>query len=278
MNLTSPITGLNIPAAWETRLNAAIEAADAAGQIQMAGFGQAHQVSTKATAIDLVTEIDQQSDAAIVAILQQRCPDDWILSEEQFTEGDSVDLSRTWVIDPLDGTTNYAHGFPQFASSIAYFQQGKPVLGVVYDPFKQERFVAIQGSGAFLNGQRLKTSRDRVQNLSHALLATGFPYDIATSEVTNLDHFRQVAPHCQGVRRPGAAALDLAYVAAGRLDGFWELKLSIWDVAAGILLVQEAGGQVSNLTGQALNLTERRIHLIASNGTPLHGDLQSLLS
>lgn len=259
-------------------LKVAMQAAREAGRIQMEAFGRSHKVMTKGTTIDLVTAVDRESDARIIEIIKKAFPHDLIITEETFEEGQTVDLSHTWVIDPLDGTTNYAHNFPHFAVSIAYFWQGQPQIGVVYDAFKKELFYAIRDKGAFLNDAPIYVSKNHVHELSHALLATGFPYDIATSSVTNLAHFENIAPKCHGVRRPGAAALDLAYLACGRLDGFWELKLSIWDVAAGILLGEEAGGRVTGLDGEAINYNQRRIDLVGSNGTGLHGEIQALLA
>jgi len=244
----------------------------------MAAFGQAHAVDTKGTAIDLVTAIDKECDAFIISTLQKGAPDTILLTEETFIEQQAIDLSNTWVVDPLDGTTNYAHGFPQFAVSISYFHNHTPLIGVVYDPFKKEMFYAIRGRGAFLNDVPIFVSSNRVHALGQALLATGFPYDIASSQVTNLDHFQRIAPHCQGVRRPGAAALDLTYLASGRLDGYWELKLSVWDIGAGALIVEEAGGKITGLKGEPLNYAQRRIDLIGSNGTGLHEELCTLLN
>lgn len=259
-------------------LKLAQQAALEAGKIQMASFGASHKVMTKGTSIDLVTAIDKECDALIVSLLEKGAPGTLLLTEETFSEQQAIDLSDTWVVDPLDGTTNYAHGFPQFAVSIAYFSQGLPVIGVVYDPFKKEMFYAIRNRGAFLNDIQIYVSNNRVHSLSSALLATGFPYDIATSGVTNLDHFQRIAPYCQGVRRPGAAALDLTYLACGRLDAFWELKLSVWDIGAGALIVEEAGGKITGLQGQALNYAQRHIHLAGSNGTALHDELCTLLN
>jgi myo-inositol-1(or 4)-monophosphatase len=259
-------------------LKAAQQAALLAGSIQMDRYGQTQEIMTKGTSIDLVTAVDRDCDAAIVAALKKACPGDLFLTEETFVEGQAVDLSHTWVIDPLDGTTNYAHSFPYFAVSIAYFLEGQPVLGVVLDAFKQEMYYALRNRGAFLNDQPIQVSKNRTHALEKALLATGFPYDIADSSVNNIDHFQRVAPRCHGVRRPGAAALDMAYVAAGRLDGFWELKLSLWDIAAGTLIVEEAGGKVTNLEGGPLPFEQRRIHLVGSNGNGLHEELQALLA
>lgn len=259
-------------------LKVAMQAAQLAGKIQMASFGKAIQIDVKGTNIDLVTAVDKECDAAIVDTLRKGCPDTLFVTEETFEEGQAIDLSNTWVVDPLDGTTNYAHGFPHFAVSIAYFHEGQPQIGVIYDPFKKELFYALKNRGAFLNDQPVFVSKNRVHTLDHALLATGFPYDIATETANNIDHFKRIAPKCHGVRRPGAAALDLAYTACGRLDGFWELKLSVWDIAAGILLVEEAGGKVTNLTGGPIPYADRRIHLIGSNGNELHQEIQDLLA
>jgi myo-inositol-1(or 4)-monophosphatase len=259
-------------------LKVARTAALAAGKIQMAAFGTSHKIMTKGTTIDLVTSVDRECDDIIIETIQKACPNDLFLTEEHFEEDQAIDLSGTWVIDPLDGTTNYAHGFPHFAVSIAYLLAGEPVIGVIYDPFKKEMFYGIRNRGAFLNDSPIYVSSSRTHALDHALLATGFPYDIATSEITNLDHFRRIAPKCHGVRRPGAAALDLAYVACGRLDGFWELKLSVWDIAAGVLLIQEAGGKVTAPAGGPIPFAQRRIDLIGSNGTGLHEELQTLLA
>jgi myo-inositol-1(or 4)-monophosphatase len=266
------------PDVEERYLKLAQTAALQAGKLQQEAFGSSLKVMTKGSDIDLVTTVDRESDVLITDILRKACPDDYILSEEQFEEGHSIPLTNTWVIDPLDGTTNYAHGFPHFAVSIAYFWRGKPQIGVVYNPLTKEMFYAIRNRGAFLNDTPIFTSNNRAHDLAHALLATGFPYDIATSEVNNINHFQRIAPRCHGVRRPGAAALDLAYVASGRLDGFWELKLSIWDVAAGILLVEEAGGKVTTLDGHAIPYPDRHIHLISSNGSGLHEELQALIA
>lgn len=259
-------------------LKAAKHAALLAGKLQMEGYGGVQDVMIKGTSIDLVTAVDKACDAAIVASLKKACPNDLFITEETFVEGQAIDLSHTWVIDPLDGTTNYAHSFPYFAVSIAYFLDGQPVLGVILDAFKNEMYYALRNRGSFLNDEPIFVSKNRTHTLDHALLATGFPYDIAGSSVNNIAHFQRIAPRCHGVRRPGAAALDMAYVAAGRLDGFWELKLSLWDIAAGALLVEEAGGKVTDLTGGPLPFEQRRIHLVGSNGNGLHEEIQDLLA
>lgn len=267
------------PEKEKTYLKVAQKAAMAAGRAQMDHFGRTVAVHTKATALDLVTSVDEECDRLISQALLDAFPQDRILSEESVEEPESglFDLARTWVVDPLDGTTNYAHGFPQFAVSIAYFgETGQVELGVIYDPFKKEMFYALRGRGAFLNDQEIHVSQ--TQHLDQSLLATGFPYDLAQCENNNLSHFQRILPKCHGVRRPGAAALDLAYLACGRLDGFWELRLSPWDIAAGVLIIEEAGGRVTDLSGNPLKLNQRRLDLIGSNANGLHQELQDLLS
>lgn len=209
--------------------------------------------------IDLVTEADKMSEELILTQIGRRYPDHGILSEESAAKNEQA--TARWIIDPLDGTTNYAHGFPFFCVSIAFEKDGIMETGVIYDPLRDELFTAEREGGAFLNGRRLRVST--VDELSRSLLATGFPYDIRVSKDNNLDYFKAMAVSAQAVRRPGAAALDLAYLAAGRIDGFWELKLKPWDTAAGCLIVREAGGVISDMAGQAWNLFS--FGLVASN-------------
>ena len=263
----------------QTCLEVAQKAAKLAGRVQMKYFGQTVKVKTKASAIDLVTSVDDECDQKIVKLLRKHFPDHGFVTEETCVEDDPAyrfDLSRTWIIDPLDGTTNYAHGFPQFAVSIAFAIEGKLAVGVVYDPFKKEMFSAVKGRGASLNGQPISVSN--TQHLGQALLATGFPYDLVNEPNNNLSHFERILPQCHGVRRPGAAALDLAYLACGRLDGFWELRLSPWDIAAGMLIIEEAGGKITDLTGAPLDIARRRLDLIGSNDTAIHGEIAALLA
>jgi myo-inositol-1(or 4)-monophosphatase len=203
---------------------------------------------------DFVTEVDRAAEAAIVEILHKSYPDHAILAEESGASGRS---EYTWIIDPLDGTTNFIHGFPQYAVSIALRHRDLITQAVVYDPTRNELFTATRGRGAFLNERRIRVSkRDR---LSECLIGTGFPF----RQLEHLDEyvamFKRITEHTAGIRRPGAAALDLAYVAAGRFDGFWELGLSSWDMAAGSLLILEAGGLVSNFEGEAHYLDDGRI-------------------
>ncbi len=228
----------------EPTLDTLIQIARQAGEILRSGFGQPHQVEYKGI-IDLVTEVDRQSETFILDQIRSQFPDHSIISEESgYLAGQD---GHAWYIDPLDGTSNYAHGVPIFSVSIAYAHKGNIRLGVIYDPMQNELFSAERGQGVWLNDQPLRASD--VTELGRSLLVTGFPYDIRTAEQTNLDHFSYFTLHSQAVRRLGSAALDLAYVAAGRLDGYWELSIHPWDIAAGTLMVRESGGLVTNLNG-----------------------------
>lgn len=256
-------------------LDVALEAANKAGELHRHYQGKKLDINTKASANDLVTTADTESDKAIREILTRHTPDIHLITEETYQEGDAFNVSSSWIVDPLDGTNNFAHGFPHYAVSIAYVEAGVIKVGVVLDAVKNECFTAIKGSGAKLNGVPLKAST--VPSIDKALLGTGFPYDLATNPNNNLSTFAHVRKQCQGVRRAGAAALDLAYVAAGRLDGFWELRLSPWDVAGGILLLEEAGGAVSDYELQPVDISERHISIIASNGNTIQHALQQAI-
>jgi myo-inositol-1(or 4)-monophosphatase len=240
-------------------LEAARATAKEAGRIVMEGFGRRPRVYYKGR-INLVTDIDRRSEAAIVDFLHRRFPDYTIVSEEG--QGYAGTGGGRWIVDPLDGTTNYAHGFPFFSVSIALEQEGTLRCGVVYDPLREEWFTAVHGGGATLNDEPIHVSD--TDRLEEALLATGFPYDMRESPENNLNHFRNFSMRAQAVRRPGVASMDLAYVAAGRLDGFWEFKLKAWDIAAGALLVAEAGGTVTDFGGGPLDIF--RAEIVASNG------------
>ena len=226
-------------------LNIAVRAARAAGEILMRRLERLDTVTVETKQRnDFVSEVDREAEARIIQIVQRSYPDHGILAEES---GEQKGEGCTWVIDPLDGTTNYLHGFPHFAVSIAVMQAGRIEHGVIYDPVRQELFTASRGSGAELNNRRIRVSRRR--GLEGALLGTGFPYrDVQPGEVY-MAMLRDFMRRSAGVRRPGSAALDLAYLAAGRIDGFWEFGLSPWDIAAGALLVREAGGIVGDLHG-----------------------------
>jgi myo-inositol-1(or 4)-monophosphatase len=227
-----------------TRLTLGLELARSAGALLLDGLGHTRQVRHKG-AIDLITEYDLRSERLIIDGIRQAFPSDSILSEEA---GASGEAEIRWVVDPLDGTTNFAHGLPHFSVSIACWERDQPAFGVVFDPTRSELFHAVRGQGAWLNGQPLQVSTET--RLAESVLATGFPYDIRSNSDDNLDHFAGMSRLAFAIRRFGSAALDLAYVAAGRYDAYWELSVYPWDWAAGILLVREAGGRVTALDGQ----------------------------
>jgi myo-inositol-1(or 4)-monophosphatase len=245
-------------------------AASEAGRVLMDKYATGVTVAYKG-AIDLVTEADHAAEQAIVAILRARHPDHDILAEEGDYGRRGAD--QRWIVDPLDGTTNFAHGLPWFAVSIALEVLGVVILGAVFNPHNRELFVAERGRGATLNDRPLRVST--TASLERALLTTGFAYDHKTSPDNNYMHFERFQRAAQAVRRLGVASLDLACVAAGRFDGFWELKLKPWDVAAGVLLVEEAGGQVSDYAGAPMPLD--RGEILASNGR-LHASMQQFLN
>jgi len=244
-------------------------AALAGGEILMRKFGSALRIEQKGE-VDLVTEADRLAEERIVSVIRETFPRHGILAEEyDYGKSDSPYL---WIIDPLDGTTNYAHAFPWFAVSIALAHEGDIVLGIVYNPFHNEFFFAEKGGGAFLNNVQIRvTPTDR---LDRSLLATGFPYDRKESQTNNFDHFVNFKMAAQACRRAGAASLDLAYTAAGRLDGYWEMKLKPWDVAAGKLLVEESGGKVSDFDGHPHDIYGNEC--LASNGS-IHDAMVSVL-
>jgi len=250
-------------------LKVAVRAARAAGRIQRDAFGGAQAVEHKG-AIDLVTAIDRRCEKEILRVIGRAFPGHGVLAEE--SDPRTGDGEHLWIVDPLDGTTNYSRAFPYFCSSVALARAGQVVVAAVYQPLLDELFTAVRGRGAFLNGHPLRVSPQ--ERLDQAFLATGFPYDIRRGRRTNIDHFTRFATRCLAIRRAGAAALDLAYVAAGRFDGFWELKLRPWDIAAASLLVEEAGGRVTGLTGRPWRLPVRDI--VASNGL-VHGEMVALL-
>jgi myo-inositol-1(or 4)-monophosphatase len=199
---------------------------------------------------DFVSEVDRAAEEAIIRILREAYPDHAFYGEESGpSQADALKADNCWVIDPLDGTTNFLHGVPHFAISVALMQRGAVTLGVIYDPSRNELFTATKGAGAFLNDRRLRVSKAR--ELSESLLGTGFPFRYPEHLDAYLKSFAALTMQASGIRRPGAATLDLAYVAAGRFDGFWEMGLSPWDIAAGALMVREAGGIVSDFAGEA---------------------------
>ncbi|RJX25428.1 MAG: inositol monophosphatase [Desulfurivibrio sp.] len=227
-------------------LRTAALAALEAGHILAGLYHKPHQVRYKGE-IDLVTEADVAAEKCVLDILAAQCPGIRILSEESHAVYQGVPREPVWIIDPLDGTTNFAHGFPWFAVSVAYSEKGESLAGVIYAPMQDELFFSCRGCGAWLNGEQIAVSG--TAELLKSLLATGFPYDVRENPDAVLGALGKFLTRCQGVRRAGAAALDLAYVACGRLDGFWEIKLKPWDTAAGWLLVEEAGGTVTDFRG-----------------------------
>lgn len=260
--------GLSV-ADLDALLDAAVAIARQAGALVAERFELAHTETHKGHAHNLVTETDQASEALIVAELTRRFPDHSIHAEEG---GSAERGAMVWVVDPLDGTNNYAHGFPMFAVNLAAMHGNDVLAGVTYDPLRDELFTARRGGGAFLNGRPLAVStRD---TLAESLVATGFPYDKATNPDNNIAQFAAVTPHVRGIRRGGSAALDLAYVAAGRLEAYWERGTHAWDVAPGILLVTEAGGRVTDYDGLPATVDGGRF--VASNGR-VHGALMAVL-
>ncbi|HEY8446281.1 MAG TPA: inositol monophosphatase family protein [Thermomicrobiales bacterium] len=250
----------------------AIAAARDAGRLLRERLATARAINYKGE-VDLVTDADQASEALIVSRIREAFPDHRVLGEESGEVGENANDRDQygWVIDPLDGTTNYAHGYPHFAVSIALERSGEVLLGVVYDPMLDELFVAERGQGATLNGTPIHVSS--VDRLIRALLATGFPYNLADREENAAlwDAFLNIS---QGTRRDGSAALNLCYVAAGRLDGFWERPLQPWDLAAGGLMVLEAGGRATTYNGGPFNPYSREV--IASNGL-IHGAMMDVI-
>jgi len=216
-----------------------------AGKILHDRYEKDNKVSYKGV-IDLVTDVDHASEAYILGEIQSRFPTHSILSEE--AGGLDGRDEHLWIIDPIDGTVNFAHGVPFFSVSIAYAHKGVVTLGAVYDPMRDEMFTGERGHGSHLNGRLLKVST--VNELVRSLMVTGFPYDLWTTDRNNLEFFGKFARSSQGVRRLGSAALDLCYVAAGRIDGYWELSLNPWDLAAGGLIAEEAGARVTTLDGR----------------------------
>jgi len=227
-------------------VNIAIRAARRAGELMIRQLNQLEslQVAEKGRN-EFVTQVDQAAEAAVIEVIRDHYPDHAILAEESGSQGEH---EYQWIIDPLDGTTNYIHGFPVFCVSIAVAQAGELQHGVVYDPLRQEIFSASRGQGAQLDGRKIRVSKRT--SLRQSLIATGFPYRMNLEHIDRyLGMLRAVMLDSAGVRRPGSAALDLCYVAAGRVDGFWELGLSKWDIAAGALIIREAGGRISDFRG-----------------------------
>jgi myo-inositol-1(or 4)-monophosphatase len=248
-------------------LTVAVEAAKEAGRFLKFNLGKVKEIHRKiGQETNLVTEIDRQSEELIINILKRRYPHHDFLAEESGSSQSHGKGERKaeyrWIIDPLDGTTNYTHHFPCFAVSIALEKKGELVLGVVYDPNLDELFTAEKGKGASVNGKKISVSK--ADALIRSLLVTGFPYNIRENPDRAIEHFINFLKEAQAIRRMGSAAIDLAYIAAGRIDGFWEVSLAPWDKAAGALLVEEAGGKVTDFLGNPHSIYQKP--LLASNG------------
>lgn len=249
----------------------AVNTASKAGQWIKSKVGQNNQFTSKGSISDLVTEVDKGAETLIRKLIYTYFPDHKILGEEGAepgAEGAKKALERlkdeeyVWIVDPIDGTTNFIHGLPFFSVSIALAFRGEVIVGVVYDPMRDELFVAEKGKGAYVHGKKVSVSKEAA--LSDSLLATGFPTDRVEMLPLNLKQLSALAPQVRNIRASGSAALHLAYVAAGRLTGFWEMNLNAWDIAAGSLLVKEAGGRISDLSGEPYRLDVRNV--LATNG------------
>jgi myo-inositol-1(or 4)-monophosphatase len=250
-------------------LKIAEKAAVAAGKHALKKRDTDLSVSRKSGFNDLVTDADKECEALIIRMVKRKFPRHSILAEESGSSGSRE--SYTWVIDPIDGTTNFSHGFPFFCTSIAVMAGGNVKIGVVYDPSRKELFSAVTGKGAYLNGKRIKVTN--IPEINDALVSTGFSYDIKR-KLLNIPYLKRMLAHAQAVRRPGAAALDICYVACGRFDGFWEFDLNPWDTAAGCLILEEAGGKISTFDGGKFNIFKKEI--LVSNGR-IHKKMMDIL-
>ncbi|HEY5997449.1 MAG TPA: inositol monophosphatase family protein [Candidatus Deferrimicrobiaceae bacterium] len=250
-------------------LEFARETAAGAGEILRKGYGQRQNIHFKGE-INLVTDVDRASEAYIKGRIRERFPDHGIMAEE--SPEDKSPSAYRWIVDPLDGTTNYAHNYPCFCVSVGVERDGVPVAGAVYDPLLNEMFTATAGGGAFLNGAPIGVSD--IGDLRRGLLATGFAYDVKTSTDTNFDYFQSFVMTGQAIRRDGSAALDLCYLASGRFDGFWEMKLKPWDTIAGLLILNEAGGMATRMDGSRYDIHQPDI--LASNGK-IHGQMLDVI-
>ena len=245
--------------------------AEEAGAILIEGYGRAHVPELKGR-IDLVTLYDRRSEELILSRIRERFPGSAVLAEESGAHAESAGATLRWIVDPLDGTTNYAHNYPFFSVSIAAESEGRIVAGAVFDPVARELFAAALGAGATLNGRAIAVSA--IPALESALLVTGFPYDVREHPERVLPAFHAFLARAQGIRRDGSATLNLCYTAMGRFDGFWEPRLSAWDMAAGALIVREAGGRVTDYRGGEFDASGGEI--LATNGA-LHAEMMAVL-
>lgn len=248
----------------DDRIKIAIDAAHAAGDVLLSHFGGELAIETKSNAIDLVTTADRAAESTIVERLAAATPDFAILGEESGTRAGRPGAPR-WVVDPLDGTTNFAHAYPHYSVSIGLIEDGVPVLGVIFDPSRGETFSAVRGQGAWLSDVhgRRPLHVTSIDTLEQSVLATGFGYDRATAKRNNVEEFTKVIARVRGIRRAGSAALDLAWVAAGRLDGYWEYNLAPWDWCAGAVLATEAGADISTIEGDAWTIDSQSVCVAA---------------
>ncbi|HUL43381.1 MAG TPA: inositol monophosphatase family protein [Bacteroidota bacterium] len=253
-------------------ISTAIEAATQAGKYLKQNLGKVKNIELKdGGEKNLVTEIDKHSEEIIISIIKKHFPSHDILAEES-GKARGAKSDYRWVIDPLDGTTNFTHGFPVFCVSIGLEHCGELIAGAIYDPNFDELFTAEKGKGAFLNGKRMHVSS--VESLKKSLLVTGFPYNIRENPDNAVEHFVQFLMDAQAVRRMGSAAIDMAYVAAGRYEGFWEVHLNPWDMAAGAIIVTEAGGMLSDFAGKPFSIYEKQV--LATNGR-IHEEMMKIL-
>lgn len=248
----------------------AVETAMRAGALLKENVGRIASIEFKG-AVDIVTDVDRKSEALITGAIKKAFPSHGILAEESAEV--VQDSPYKWIIDPLDGTTNYSHGFPFFCVSIGFEESGVVTFGVVYDPMMDELYTAEKGKGASLNGRKIGVSA--ISDLGKSLLATGFPYDLRSSKDNNLDLFSEFSLKAQAIRRAGSAALDLCYIASGRFDGYWEKRLRPWDVAAGSLIVREAGGTITDFSGSPFSVYGKEC--LASNGL-IHAGMTAIIS
>src|SRR3972149_2463373 len=261
-----------MPIELENFLKIAIEAVKEAGKIQEEKFGENFKIEHKGE-INLVTEVDYQCEKVIIDIIKRDYPEHEILTEEAGSVKTAPNSRYKWIIDPLDGTTNYAHSYPCFCASAGLEIDGEVVTGAVYNPMLNELFTSIKGNGAYLNGKRIGVSK--IADINKSLLTKGLPYDIRDSKENNLNHFCNFAVRAQAIRRPGSAVLDLCYLAAGRFDGFWELKLYPWDMAASSLIVKESGGMITDFKGSEFSIYKGE--MLASNGL-IHKEMINILN
>lgn len=254
-----------------TRYELAKEIAITAGNLQMSFCGRELNTSIKSSNVDIVTEIDFAVQSTIISRINQQFPEDGILAEEKYARESRSEWK--WIIDPLDGTTNYSHGFPFYCVSIGVYKENNGHYGVIFIPCLDELFEAERGQGTTLNGKPVKCSE--VSKIDKAMLATGFPYDINPLAEDNVPEFKKFLQEAQAVRRVGSAAIALAYIACGRLDGLWEMKLRPWDMAAGVVMINESGGMVTGgYGGEPFDLFNRKV--VASNGL-IHDQIIEIL-